>query len=238
MTAPIALADDHDVALYQKIYAKAGRLHIPGLLREADAQRLHAALIRATWNLTIVRSELVYNLTQAELAAMDAAKRAAFAEEVNAYAVDNYEGRYSTSRLTEQGEPYAGDIAELGTLVAFLNSKPFLDFITRITLAPAVHFADAQATRYDPGDFLHRHRDVQNEKKRQVAYILNLTPRWLAEWGGLLGFLDEDGHVAEAYTPAWNALNILNVEQLHYVSAVSAFAPTPRYSITGWLRAR
>ncbi|MBX9747268.1 MAG: hypothetical protein K2X34_10220, partial [Hyphomonadaceae bacterium] len=48
----------------------------------------------------------------------------------------------------------------------------------------------------------------------------------------------EDGHIAEAYTPRWNALNILKVPQPHAVSVVAPFAHGARYSITGWLRAK
>jgi SM-20-related protein len=65
---------------------------------------------------------------------------------------------------------------------------------------------------------------------------MNFTPAWKSDWGGLLQFIDEDGHVAEAYAPAFNALNILRVPQKHAVSYVTPFAGAGRYSITGWLR--
>ncbi|MBB1180632.1 2OG-Fe(II) oxygenase, partial [Pseudomonas sp. FW305-3-2-15-E-TSA4] len=75
-------------------------------------------------------------------------------------------------------------------------------------------------------------------KHRLLAYVLNLTPRWRVDWGGLLLFLDPDGHVAEGYAPKFNALNIFRTPFPHAVTQVSTFAGAPRYAITGWIRAR
>jgi Rps23 Pro-64 3,4-dihydroxylase Tpa1-like proline 4-hydroxylase len=98
-------------------------------------------------------------------------------------------------------------------------------------------FCDAQATRYAPGHFLTAHDDKDEAKGRLYAYVLNMTAGWTADWGGLLLFLDEDGHVSEGYTPAFNALNLFRVPQPHCVSLVTPFAPRSRLSITGWIRA-
>ncbi len=69
----------------------------------------------------------------------------------------------------------------------------------RSTQTPAIKFADVQLTRYDPGDFLLRHADDKHDETRKAAYVLNLTPHWRAEWGGLLAFPDRRGHVAEGH---------------------------------------
>ena len=70
------------------------------------------------------------------------------------------------------------------------------------------------------------------------AMKANLTPVWCAEWGGLLNFLGRDGNVAEAFTPAWNALNFLKVPQEHFVGAVAGFVAEQRLSFSGWVRRR
>jgi Rps23 Pro-64 3,4-dihydroxylase Tpa1-like proline 4-hydroxylase len=67
---------------------------------------------------------------------------------------------------------------------------------------------------------------------------MNLTPGWSVDWGGLLMFVDQDGHVAEAYTPAFNALNLFQVPQPHAVSMVAPFAGGDRLAITGWVRSK
>lgn len=151
---------------------------------------------------------------------------------------DHYVGRYRTCRLSQDGEIYRGGPGVLADLTAFLNSAPFLDFARIVTGASDIAYADAQATCYDPGDFLHAHTDNDMQRKRRFAYVLNLTPRWRTEWGGLLGFIDKSGHLSEAFAPVWNGLNLLRVDQLHYVSTVAPFAGARRYSVTGWLRSR
>nr|WP_240902836.1 2OG-Fe(II) oxygenase family protein [Caulobacter sp. SLTY] len=94
------------------------------------------------------------------------------------------------------------------------------------------------ATRYLPGHFLTAHDDAAPGKHRLYAYVLNLTARWRADWGGILMFLDEEDHVAEGYTPSFNALNIFRVPQRHAVSMVAPYAGEPRLSITGWIRSQ
>ena len=40
----------------------------------------------------------------------------------------------------------------------------------------------------------------------------------------------------EAFTPAFNSLNVFKVPAQHAVSIVAPFAGAPRLSITGWIR--
>ena len=68
--------------------------------------------------------------------------------------------------------------------------------------------------------------------------MLNLTPRWRAEWGGQLQFLNTEGEVTESLIPVFDTLNVFRVPQSHAVSVVAPFAGAPRYSITGWWRSQ
>jgi len=235
----IRLSPHHNTDLLAKVYARFGRIHIGDLLREEDAMRIHDALVNRTpWNLTIIHNDLVYDITPEQYAAMSEEQIRAMDAEVIAFARKQYEGRYRTLRLSDHGEPFAGAIPELGALTKFLNGEEFLAFIRKITGNAAAAYTDAQATCYWPGDFLHPHYDAQTEKSRLFAYVMNLSPKWNVEWGGLLGFIDRDSHLAEAYTPKWNALNLLDVRLYHYVSHVAPFADGRRYSVTGWIRQR
>lgn len=236
---PVRIAAGHDLAAYARVFNRTRRIHIPDFLNNDDALRVQSALQDKTpWELTVIHGLHVYNIKQAELDAQTPEQRAKFEAEVNDFAAKQFEGRYSTCRLSELGEPYQSDVQELVALSKFLNRPAFLDFVRTVTGHPEIAFADVQATRYGPGDFLHPHLDRRPNMKRIMAYVLNLTPTWQVEWGGLLGFIGPDNHLTEAYTPAWNALNLLDVNQLHYVSCVAPFAPALRYSVTGWLRAR
>jgi Rps23 Pro-64 3,4-dihydroxylase Tpa1-like proline 4-hydroxylase len=107
-----------------------------------------------------------------------------------------------------------------------------------LTGVRSINYVDSQATRYKPGHFLTLHDDDVREKNRIAAYVLNLTPRWSPDWGVILQFIDRDGHIAEGYTPTFNALNVFRMPQLHSVSCVVPYAQVGRNSITGWLRVR
>lgn len=121
-------------------------------------------------------------------------------------------------------------------LHALFNSDAFLVLARRLTGDDSIAYADAQATRYLPGHFLNRHSDEHRDAGRLYAYVLNVSPEWRAEWGGLLMFLDDDGAVTETFTPTPGTLNLFKVPQAHAVSMVAPFAAAPRYSITGWWR--
>ncbi|MBD8524978.1 2OG-Fe(II) oxygenase [Pseudoxanthomonas sp. CAU 1598] len=99
---------------------------------------------------------------------------------------------------------------------------------------------DAQATRYLPGHFLTAHDDDGSPtgQIRRVAYVLSLSERWHPDWGGLLNFYDGDsGQIQDTFVPAYNTLSLFTTPQYHAVSTVAPYAPLPRLSITGWLRA-
>jgi hypothetical protein len=232
------LAAGHDAAAYAAAFARDGRLHIPHLLREADARRLHAAILRTPWHLTLIHDgPKQMPLSQWETLPPErrAAVEAAFAG--GARDVTRFNARYLSLHLSADGEVFDGGIPEFAALCRFLNSAPFLAFARTVTGDDSVRLTDAHATCFRAGDFLYRHNDHVPDAERIAAYVLNLTPAWRPEWGGLLNFLD-GGHVTRAFTPAWNALNLLKVPQDHFVSAVADFVDQPRLAVSGWLRRR
>ena len=120
-------------------------------------------------------------------------------------------------------------------LYCFSARWDFIAFVRAVTGMSAIAFADAQATLYRPGDFLTAHDDTAAGKNRLAAYVLSMTPAWRADMGGILEFLDANGHVGGGYVPTFNALNLFRVPQVHCVSQVSLFGAL-RYSVTGWFR--
>jgi Rps23 Pro-64 3,4-dihydroxylase Tpa1-like proline 4-hydroxylase len=229
----------HNAKSYAKIYAANKRLHIPDLFNQNDAIELFNALTTKTiWNTVLNSGEKVYELTPDILETMTTRQIEDIQSAVISSAQTKYQYEYCTHRMSNSGEPYSDPAHPLAKVVEFLNSSKFLEFVRTLTGKTAIDFSDAQATRYGSGHFLHTHDDIDIGKKRQLAYVLNMTPNWLPEWGGILNFLDDDGHIAEGYTPKFNAINIFDVRQKHFVSYVAPFAAIPRISITGWIRSR
>lgn len=121
----------------------------------------------------------------------------------------------------------------------FLNSEGLLQLVRDITGDEQIRKADAQATRYLPGHFLKRHNDyfeAAANDSRRVAYVINMTEKWEADWGGLLQFMDDNGNIEETWIPTYNSLNLFKVPTWHCVSCVAPYATRPRLSITGWFR--
>lgn len=233
----LAFAAGHPIPAYAQIYAKTRRIHIPDVFSQSDAAWLHDVLSRDTpWNTVLNSERAVYDLTPETIRSLPAGKWDELQAAVLASASQRFHYMFENCRLSEAGEPFRETGHPLAAVVAFLNAPETLAVLRKITGHAAIARVDAQATRYGPGHFLHPHDDLDAGKGRLAAYVLNMTPEWRPEWGGVLNFLDQDGHIAEGYAPRFNALNIFDVGVSHYVGYVAPYALYPRLSVTGWLR--
>jgi SM-20-related protein len=240
---PVGLAAGLDVRRISQVYARTGRVHIAPILTMASAEEACRCLAsKIPWRINTNEGDRPVSLAAETFEQLPEAERRQFLEAVHARAARSFQYlfySFPVSDFYEEPQPQP----ELLSLYVmriheFLNSAPFLEFARAVTGVAGIDYVDSQATLYKPGHFLTLHDDDVREKKRIAAYVLNLTPRWSSDWGGILNFIDRDGHVAEGYTPAFNALNLFRVPQLHSVSCVAPYAQAGRYSITGWLRER
>lgn len=240
--ARLSLAQGLDPGRLAPAFARFGRLHLPGVLPAHQARAVGAALAEATpWHKSMHIGGRSYDFALETLEAMPPERRADLEAALVEGGRNGFQYRFDAWRLSdlmEAGQRAGGSLAALEAVHDLLNGDAFLDFIRRLTGDDRPAFADAQATRYRAGDFLSVHDDGVEGKNRLYAYVLNFTPAWRTDWGGLLAFLDADGHVAEAYAPTFNALNIFRVPQAHAVTQVASYAAGERLSVTGWIRER
>jgi Rps23 Pro-64 3,4-dihydroxylase Tpa1-like proline 4-hydroxylase len=235
--APFFLADGLDAAVLAPMFARAGRLQITGFLGGTGAPDLARELSQGRdWVLTRNRGEEVHDYSEAAFAGLSAAQRAALSREIVAGARTGFQFCYDTIRLPKPGQPRPATL--LAELEHFLCSEAMVAFFRTVTGMADIAFADAHASRYRPHHFLTTHDDRIDDQGRRAAYVLNLTPDWRAEWGGLLLFHARDGSISRGYVPTFNALTIFAVPQAHSVSYVTPIAPHPRHAVTGWLRTR
>ncbi len=238
-TPVIRLSPDLDSRTIAAVYARHGRVHIPSIFPVEVAARIHGAMVSETpWSRVVSGETRHFALEPGAWEAVSAEKRMELEHAVHQKGQGGFAYFYDSFSIADLHEAGKNLDSYLMRVYEFLNSEPFLEFARAVTGAASIAFADAQATCYRSGDFLTAHDDGVEGKRRRAAYILNFTPAWRSDWGGLLQFLDRDGHVAEAYTPAFNALNLVRVPQPHAVSYVNPLAGAARYSITGWLRER
>ena len=228
-----------DPSLISSIFQRFGRVHITRILAPQSATRVFTALSKETpWSFALRDEAGDRNLDVSSLEELDPVARAALAASIDRTATAGFAYRYSNFRLDDHY--IAGMHRELFLMsfYEFINSPPFLDFARAVTGVPEIAYADAQATLYRKGDFLTAHDDAVEGKNRHAAYVFNFTPGWRTDWGGLLAFPDEHGHLHEAFVPAFNALNLMRVPTMHLVTQVASYAGGGRYSITGRLRSR
>lgn len=232
----LRLSDQLDRDALAHAYAAAGRLHIADFLHPDDAALLHNSLrTRGDWRLVVNQEEKSFDLDRAAQQALSKEGRDQLERAVHAAARYGFQYYYESIRVPD-GESERGGDDPLRRFARFMSSDPVRQMLRDITGHQSIAFADAQATAYGPGHFLTAHDDEVEGKKRYAAYVFNLNPRWRVDWGGLLLFEGEDGHIERGFTPSFNALNLFTVPQPHSVSLVAPFAANRRYSITGWLR--
>lgn len=224
------------------VFRRHGRIHLPGFFTAPGGEAVGEALAGPVpWLKSVKIGDTGIDATMADYEAMPAEQRAAMTAAMREEAKAGFLYRFDKWRLSddiEAGVRRGGPLAAAEAVYDFLNGETFLAFIRTLTGDPRAAFCDAMGSRYRRGDFLTAHHDALDGQNRLYAFVLNFTPLWRPDWGGLLLFFDEDGHVSEGYTPAWNALNLFRVPQSHAVSPVWEFAAADRLSITGWVRAR
>lgn len=139
--------------------------------------------------------------------------------------------RYPFDTLARGGHLHDPVMREMHALIC---APAFLDLARTLTGEAGITFADGQVTRYRAGHFLTLHDDHADDRERVAAFVLNLTPRWGADYGGQLQFVDAHGRVEHSLVPQFNALVVFRVPRPHLVSAVAPFVAESRYAITGW----
>lgn len=214
---------------------RTGRAQIDAVLAAADAQALHGAATAAEYNVVTRRGTGHVDLPAAWLASLQPGQKQALGQAVQVSAQSDFQYLYDNHPIYDLVQ--AGQAAPIWRdLLGFLNGEEFLGLMRDVTGEARIALADSQLTRYRTGHFLTEHDDHAEGKNRFFAYVLNLTPVWRIEWGGLLAFHGEDGNVAEAFTPRFNTLNLLKVPAPHSVTQVALSAAADRISVTGWLR--
>jgi SM-20-related protein len=208
-----------DIANLARKLKDQTRVSIKGILDEPSCKVISKALLdQSIWKLVFNQGHRVFDLDQTQTRAMKAHVQQELGQKISHYDQSGFQYIYDSHRisdLTESGQPCTKPFYDLHK---FLNSPTFLAFCRDLTDDQDINYLDLQATRYRRGHFLTEHTDAATGLFRKYAFVLNMTPVWRPDWGGILMFLNDDGHIAQGFTPAFNTLNILKVPQRHSVS--------------------
>lgn len=226
-----------DIDRLSRAFRDRARLQIPDVLQPDAARALHDCLDREVpWDVAFIGEQGSTTLSEQGLANMARRERETLLADIHRRAADGFQFHYNSYMMVTAYKAGRDPDLLLHRFLEYINSDPFLAFVRGVTGVSRIRKADAQATRYAPGHFLKQHNDITPEQGREVAYVLNLTRDWQADWGGLLQFMDEEGAVVETIMPRFNSLTLFRVPMNHCVSCVAPFAQRPRYAITGWCR--
>ena len=232
MTAQIGFSASLDLDSISSEFARIGRVRIRDVLTMSSAERLHHCL----------RHEVPWQLAYDQngkpmVTAMSEAQQQDFMQRVLMQAKQRFQYLYCSYPMVTAYLQRAQPELLLHRVLEWINEPATLEVIRRITNIESIRKADAQATLYRPGHFLTLHDDLgTTNEQRRVAYVLNLTRRWQADWGGLLHFVNEEGEIVDSWMPQFNTLALFRVPIRHTVSYVAPFADEPRFAITGWFR--
>jgi len=221
------ISNDIDFDAARRALASAGRTQIPGFLQAAAAEQLHACL----------RDEVPWEINERNRPPVPLSGQpdeASLMAEAYRTAGKGFHFVYDRYHMMEALRDHRDAHLLLHPVLRFLNSVEFIEFAKFLSGDRQIRKVSAQATRYRPGQFLMTHDDKIDSEDRRYAYVINLTRRWHADWGGLLHFTDHKGAIVDSLMPAWNTLNVFRVPFQHYVGLVSPWAHEPRLSITGW----
>jgi len=238
--APGILNPAIDLAACQQTLQHHGWVVITDALRANVADLLRQTLTtNMPWSLAYKDSTGVSRKIWAEdLAQMSAGQIASCAQQAIERARQGefsflYHTYMMISAYQQRRNP---ELAALHKLTEALNQPPWLNFMRELADDPAIIKTSAQATRYTAGQFLTTHNDSAEGELRYLAYVIQLTRDWHADWGGLLQFMDDKRRITDTVTPQYNSIALFKTPRLHCVSPVASYAAGERLTITGWLR--
>ncbi|WIT13724.1 2OG-Fe(II) oxygenase family protein [Paucibacter sediminis] len=222
-----------DIEQLGRAFQRDGRLLIRDFFEPAVVEALSRAVDEIDWALTYrdVNGDRV--LSGEQLRSLSAEQRAMLVDGINLVASQEFQFSFCTDSLVAAAK--RGESHLLARFMRWMADEEFLASIRRITGVTDINRVYAQATMYTRGNFLVVHDDHVDAENRRLAYVINLTRNWRADWGGLLHFTGPQGDVLESYFPHFNSLSLFRVPQQHFVSYVPPFAQGERTAITGWL---
>jgi SM-20-related protein len=214
-------------------FKRQRRLLIRDFFHPQVADALARAVEAIDWSLSYRDSQGDCRLTGAELRNLSSSQRAQLVEGIVELARRDFQFSFFTESLGDALQRGNADL--LARFIRYMAHDAFLSVMRQLTGVEEINRVYAQATMYAPGSFLSAHDDHVTAEDRRLAYVINLTREWRADWGGLLHFSSPDGSVEDSFFPHFNSMSLFAVPQTHFVSYVPPFAQGQRQAITGWL---
>lgn len=236
MTPRPSLNPHLDVDKLRETWREDERVRIDDFLDPNSVQAIVDACRGLPFDYIFFNQGKNYVVPEQSMAAMTPQQRQTLQHELLEQASRGVGFFYNGYRL--EGERLASAPQALKDLFELINSEQVVGLMQAITGLQNLAPASGHFSRYSSGQYLTRHSDNITEEHRKLAYVLNLTPEWHPDWGGLLQFYEQNGTPRDAWEPRLNSLSLFDVRHVHAVTYVTPFALAPRYALAGWYRDR
>jgi hypothetical protein len=123
----------------------------------------------------------------------------------------------------------------LTSFAKFAGGPEFAHFLAEVLGVESTVLLRLAAERYRPGQFFGFTKGAPPDAKFGVCW--DLTPSWIAEWGGLLEFCDFGGAHVQTYVPRFNSITLYGLWKSRGISCVAPFSRRVRYCLVGYLGA-
>ncbi|WP_445355024.1 2OG-Fe(II) oxygenase [Microbulbifer sp. EKSA008] len=231
------ISSDLDVDRLREEFLRSSVVQVPNFLHSQSASDIFSFLReQKEWNLSFNKLGVHTDISFSDYCGWSADQKGMLNDIVWSQAGTEFQYLYKSIPIFDFCSRGSGQDKRFMSIFQLVNSESFLSLMRSVVGDNSIAFADVQATCFDRGHFLKEHDDGVSGKNRVAAYVINLTPNWNLDWGGVLHFYGKDGGAIKGLVPTFNAVNVFKVPQKHSVSYVAPFAPKSRYSITGWLR--
>jgi SM-20-related protein len=233
------LDDQIDRNALRETFREDGIVVISPFLASAEVEELRDSVEEcAEWEIQLKGKEpRVYRFAKEQLNKWPPAQVKALRKIVAADLENDFHFVFDRFPIVEEGEESGEEDNPLADFGRFLSNPTMLDLVRYISSDGRITSASAFCSRYSAGDYLTVHNDKDPDTDRVVAYVFGLTKDWRPEWGGLLLFHDDEGHIQIGLSPKFNSLTLFRVPRRHSVSQVASFCPEQRLSISGWFSA-
>lgn len=171
-------------------------------------------------------------LSEKQLSELPQEERQSLFQQIHAEAGKGLGHYYARWQCDSQGQQSAS--GALHSALTWLTNEDNLDLVRDISGIKNLNSVGCMVCRFSQGQYISQRVSGEEDQQRKLAFIIDLTPEWKPEWGGLLHLHATDEQPATFFTPSFNQLTLFDAQKPWSLSYVAPYIKYYRYSLVGW----
>jgi hypothetical protein len=219
-----ALNDGLDIKALAKEFKKSGRVQVKNALEENSADALSEVIEKmAIWRLHFLDRNTERVMSAEEVGLLTKRREKELMERLYLQARDGFQ--YIRYECPTDDIPNAKDPKALVDADVFFRSDDFRDLLRAVSGQKEGEMEGVQARWLNRDKLMADTARATNLPQCKLYFSMDVTRKWRPNWGGVLGFLDDDGEIETSWSPAFNRLNIYAGSSRHSISYVAHLRP-------------